>query len=121
MSAICEAYTNPEQAALTSMAGVPGLSSSRFASLAAVAGKVLSGVTVATMTKSISEFLMPAFSIAVSAASYDKSQVVSPSAAIWRLLMPVRVLIHSSLVSTIFDKSSLVSILAGSLYPVPIN
>ena len=56
---------------------------------------------------------MPALSSARRAAAVARSEVSSPSAAMWRWRMPVRAAIHSSLVSTIFDRSSLVSTLSG--------
>ena len=37
----------------------------------------------------------------------------------WRVWIPVRVVIHSSLVSTILARSSLVTIFAGANRPVP--
>ena len=65
------------------------------------AGNTMSGVTVATMMRSISSAVMPACSIAASAAFAAMSLVYSSFAAMRRSLMPVRVVIHSSLVSTI--------------------
>ena len=55
----------------------------------------------------------PAAASARVAAWNARSPVVSPSAAMWRWRMPVRAAIHSSLVSTIFDRSSLVKIFSG--------
>ena len=61
---------------------------------------------------------MPAFSTARFAASDAiKDDVSSP--AIWRFLTPVRSRIHSSLVSTISERSSLLKILGGIYDPVP--
>ena len=56
----------------------------------AVAGKVLSGVEVATMMRSMSPASSPASSSAARAAGCARSEVVSPSAAMWRSRMPVR-------------------------------
>src|SRR5689334_11262618 len=61
----------------------------------------------------------PAAAIAFFAAAAPRSDVVSPSAAMWRFLMPVRAVIHSSVVSTIFARSSLVSTFAGRYPPTP--
>jgi hypothetical protein len=85
----------------------------------AVAGKTISGVTVAVMIRSISEASIFASAIARRAASAASVAVVSPSPAIWRVLIPVRVVIHSSAGSTILVKSSLVRIFSGTAEPVP--
>ncbi len=53
--------------------------------------------------------------MACSAALAAMSEVNSSSAAIRRSLMPVRVVIHSSEVSTIFSKSALVRIFFGDI------
>ena len=70
------------------------------------------------MTAPISSLEMPAISSARSAASAPSERFVSPSAKC-RFRMPVRVEIHSSLVSTIVAISSFVTVLAGTLLPVP--
>ena len=80
----------------------------------AVFGKNMSGVTVAQMMRSISAALMPAFSIAASEARAAISLVVISGPAIRRSRMPVRVWIHSSLVSTSFSRSALVITLSGA-------
>ena len=80
----------------------------------AVAGKSMSGVMVATIINSIWSAAIPAFSIARRAALAAMSEVNSLSAASRRSLMPVRVVIHSSVVSTIFSSSALVRILSGT-------
>jgi len=49
------------------------------------------------------------------------SEVNSSLAASRRCLMPVRVMIHSSEVSTIFSRSALVKIFAGTYEPTPVN
>jgi hypothetical protein len=79
----------------------------------AVDGKIMSGVAVATMMRSTSPGVIPADAIASRAACVARSEVVSSSAAMCRWRMPVRVRIHSSLVSTRFARSSLVSTCAG--------
>jgi hypothetical protein len=69
----------------------------------------MSGVMVATMIKSISSAVTPAIFIARSAALAAMSEVNSSFARrCGRSLMPVRVVIHSSEVSTIFSRSALV-------------
>ena len=50
---------------------------------------------------------------AARAAASPRSEVTSPSAAMWRSRMPVRCTIHSSDVSTILVRSSLVTRRAG--------
>ena len=74
----------------------------------------MSGVAVATRIKSISLALILACSIAFSAAFAAMSLVYSSLAAMRRSLMPVRVVIHSSLVSTMRERSSLVRIFSGT-------
>ena len=46
--------------------------------------------------------------------------VVSPFDAMRRSRIPVRVVIHSSLVSTIFSRSAFVSVAAGTSWPQPV-
>jgi hypothetical protein len=74
----------------------------------AVAGKVLSGVEVASTIKSIDWASTPAAASAARAAASAMSEVVSPFAAMRRSRMPVRCVIQSSEVSTIRDNSALV-------------
>ena len=74
----------------------------------------MSGVMVATMIRSICSGVMPARSMASRAALVAMSEVNSSSAAMRRSLMPVRVVIHSSVVSTIFSRSALVRIRSGT-------
>ena len=68
----------------------------------------MSGVTVATMIASISWGSMPPRANAIFAASAARSLVATPLSTTWRSRIPVRLNIHSSLVSTIFSKSLLV-------------
>ena len=81
-------------------------------------GTMLSGVMVAQITTPISSLGMPAIAIAFSAASVPRDRLVSWSAKC-RSEMPVRVEIHSSLVSTMVAISSLVTVRVGTLLPVP--
>ena len=74
----------------------------------------MSGVAVATSSKSISVGEIFACSSAFSAAFAAISLVCSSLAAMRRSLIPVRVVIHSSEVLTMRDKSSLVRILSGT-------
>ena len=46
-------------------------------------------------------------------ASAARSDVATPGSTMWRLRMPVRCRIHSSLVSTIFSRSAFVSVRGG--------
>jgi hypothetical protein len=69
---------------------------------------------VATMMRSLCSAVTPARSIALRAALVAMSEVYSSSAAMRRSLMPVRVVIHSSVVSTIFSKSALVTTFSGT-------
>ena len=109
---------NPLHAAARSMAGV--LVSPRLAATKqAVLGKVISGVIVPQRMRSMSFGASPAASIALRAAAVASVAVDSSLPAMRRSRMPVRCTIHSSLVSTIFDRSSLVSLRSGTLLPVP--
>ncbi len=81
--------------------------------MAAVLGICASGVQVATMTRSTSEGARPLAASALPPAAMAMSATVSSGAAIRRLVMPTRLRIHSSLVSTVRAISSLVTILAG--------
>ena len=74
----------------------------------------MSGVVVPTTMKSIWSGVSPARSMASSAAFVASSDVPTPGSAMWRERMPVRWTIHSSLVSTIFSRSALVSSLGGT-------
>ena len=74
----------------------------------------MSGVTVPTMIRPMSSGVSPAFAIAVIAASFPRSDVATPGSTMWRSRMPVRCRIHSSVVSTIFSRSALVSSRGGT-------
>jgi hypothetical protein len=103
---------------LTSNAAQP-FAPRRCCSRQAVEGEIRSGVVVPTTSSSISPGLTPAAASAARDAPSARSQVVWPSAAMWRWRMPVRDAIHSSLVSTSFSRSALVSTFSGRKLPVP--
>ena len=71
------------------------------------------------MSMSTSPGPMPASSMACLQAMTARSLVQTSSAAILRSLMPVLVVIHSSLVSTISAQSSLVMTSGGTYAPNP--
>jgi len=74
---------------------------------------------VATSTWVSSSAAMPAFSSAFCEAPKHRSTQVSPFSATRRSRMPVRVTIHSSLVSTMRSRSALVSRVSGTQWPIP--
>ncbi|EAL59879.1 hypothetical protein WwSim0461 [Wolbachia endosymbiont of Drosophila simulans] len=80
-SATVTAYIKPEHAACTSKANA-FLHFNLLCTIVAQLGKVLSGVVVATIIKSISSTEILAFSIALFAAFTARSDVSSPSSAI---------------------------------------
>src|SRR5579885_3583048 len=80
----------------------------------------MSGVTVATISRSTSAARLPARSSAARAAGRARSDIASVSAATLRSLIPVRVVIHSSAVSTIRARSSFVSTRSGTWQPSPV-
>ena len=87
----------------------------------AVAGKTMSGVTVAQIIQSISNgskfFLRNISSIAFTA----MSELALPgSLRILRSEIPVLLFIHSSLVSTSFSKSKLVNLVSGTYPPTEV-
>ena len=112
LSATESAQTKPAHTACTSKA-MPPVMPSLACTLVAVAGKVLSGVDVASTSRSRESAPMPAASSAARLAAQARSEVSWSSAATWRWRMPVRVLIHSSLVSMRVDSSSLLSTRSG--------
>src|SRR6218665_1966837 len=83
----------------------------------AVAGNVWSGVVVARKIASISAPVRPAAFSARSPARVAMSEVFSPSPAMWRLRMPVRCAIHSSVVSTSLARSLFVKNFSGRYEP----
>ena len=74
----------------------------------------MSGVTVATISRSMSVPSLPACSSACCAAGSERSERACESAAIRRSRMPVRSMIHSSDVSTSFESSSFVTTRSGT-------
>ena len=80
----------------------------------------MSGVTVATMTRSRSAAATPASSSDSLAAGSARSERASSGAAIRRSRMPVRSMIHSSEVSIIVESSSLVMTRSGTCAPRPV-
>ena len=80
----------------------------------------MSGVTVATMIRSRSAAATPAVSSARRQAGRAMSVSASSSAAIRRSRMPVRVMIHSSLVSTSRSRSAFESTRSGTWQPRPV-
>ena len=74
----------------------------------------MSGVTVPTTITPMSSGVIPARAIAPSAASLPRSDVATPGPAMWRSRMPTRCMIHSSVVSSIFSRSALVSTRGGT-------
>ncbi len=79
----------------------------------------MSGVTVPTMIMSMSLAVRPAAAIALFAASAAMSLVTIPGSAIRLSRMPVRSMIHSFDVSTIFSRSWFVRMVGGKKWPVP--
>jgi len=112
-SAVATAYTKPLHTACTSKAAQPPRMPSLSCRITAVAGNIMSGVVVATMMRSMSSGVRPAASSARRLACSARSLVASFSATIWRSRMPVRLTIHSSVVSTRFSRSALVSTISG--------
>src|SRR2546430_3971329 len=86
----------------------------------AVAGKNMSGVTLASTIKSISVGSVPVSTNNTLAASVAMCEVAVPFSATWRSRMPVRARIHSSLVATIFSRSALVITLGGTQPATPV-
>ncbi len=110
LEAVPRANRNPEQAAFISKLQaflMPTLSQTIFEE----AGNSMSGVTVAIISKSISSGEVFVFLSKPLTASAPISDDPRPSPfKICLSLIPVRVMIHSSVVSTIFSSSALVSI-----------
>ena len=80
----------------------------------------MSGVTVAQITRSISDASAPASASASRTAGSAMSLSASSCVAIRRSLIPVRSWIHSSDVSTNAAMSSFVITLAGTFVPSPV-
>ena len=115
--AACNAYKKPEHAAFVSIAAAP-TAPMFFCTKEAVFATMVDGVQVARSTRSMSLPSTPAQARACFAATVAKSAVET-----WltrRDLMPVRVVIHSSLVSTILLISSLLMLAGGIHLPQPV-
>lgn len=111
-SAVASAWVNPEQTTLMSMtAGEP--MPRRAATRADMLGDRSMAVDVATRTRSMSAGCSPAEARALAAACAASSSTGSSGPPTCRVLMPTRLVIHSSLVSTMAARSSLVRTLAG--------
>ncbi len=106
------AKTKPAQTACTSKAKPPRMPMA-LCTVTAVAGKVWSGVAVATMSVSMSAPVRPASARAARAAWAARSEVISPAAAKWRRSMPVRLRIQSSEVSSVAANSAFSTTRAG--------
>src|SRR3990172_595473 len=108
---------NPEHAALRSMAAAfdaPSLA----CTVAAALGIARSGVHVAMMMRSRSVASMPAAARAWQGATVDMSD--TSTWLIRRSLIPVRLVIHSSLVSVTVSRSALLSTVGGTQRPHPV-
>src|SRR5262245_26212114 len=100
------------------MSKAPQRSPSSFCTVADVAGTVRSGVVVARTRASIDSTSSPDIASAARPASAESPAVVPPT---WRSRMPVRSMIHSSLVSSPMSaRSWLVSTFGGSAVPHPV-
>lgn len=111
-SAVASAWVKPAHTTLTSIAAGEGMPS-RDATRAAMFGERSTAVEVATRTRSMSAGASPAAASAFAAACAASSSTGSSGPAMWRVRMPTRDLIHSSLVSTRAARSSLVRTFAG--------
>src|SRR3989338_2276651 len=117
--AVIIAYKYPEQAA--EMSKETGfLAPISFWTRQAIDCKLLSGLMVATRISSIFSAGIADLLKTFLAALMARSLVFSSDAATRRSLMPVRVRIHSSVVSTIFSRSKLVSLFSGRYLPTAI-
>ena len=117
--ACASAYMNPVQPADRSYAAA-STAPSWSARIAAVDGNAMSGVTVATISRSIPLPSTPACSMASRLAGSARSDSASSFEAIRRSRMPVRSRIHSSVVSTYCLRSSFVTTWSGTLQPRPV-
>ena len=90
----------------------------RFCTMPAKPGEMVSALMVAAMIISSSSGFTPLFSRARRAAATPMSVAVSVVHT-WRCFTPTRFVIHSSEVSTMWERSSLVRIFSGAKLPVP--
>mmetsp|Transcript_13503 Transcript_13503/g.36060 ORF Transcript_13503/g.36060 Transcript_13503/m.36060 type:complete len:359 (-) Transcript_13503:100-1176(-) len=117
----CDAVTRPnrkpEHAAVKSKptADVAPMAAATWAA----SPKRSSGLEVARMTRSTSSAATPALSRASLALAMERSEMAAPWAKRWRLRMPVRLLIHSSDVSTKLSRSLLLTTASGAADPMP--
>ena len=109
----------PVQAAFRSKQGMSWGRFSSFWSRQAAEGTSVSADSVATMHAPISSGAIPASFRAARAAAALRVEKVSPPAQWRRVWMPVRLVIHSALVSTRFSRSSFVTSRLGTPRPVP--
>src|ERR1700722_14199231 len=120
LAPIVKLYKKPEHAAAKSKLQAffaPILSQTKFA----VEGKNISGVTVPTISPSVSSGEMLRFLHNSSTAGAHRSDVAFPgSVKILLSSIPVRERIHSSLVSTIFSRSALVNFCSGTYPPIAV-
>mmetsp|Transcript_21129 Transcript_21129/g.42299 ORF Transcript_21129/g.42299 Transcript_21129/m.42299 type:complete len:307 (+) Transcript_21129:543-1463(+) len=118
--AVTVAKRNPLHAAVRSKATQFVVAPIAAATLVA-SPKRSSGLEVATMTRSTSLPLRPLAASAAAAASAARFLMPTPPSFVRmrRWLMPVRVAIHSSEVSTTDSRSELVTTVAGAADPVP--
>ena len=114
--AVRMAYMNPLQAAFTSIAGHVRPNSAAI--MGAVAGAIRSGVVVASTRKSMSEGSTKASSMARFPATTPRDFAEPPMR---RSRIPVRSVIHSSVVSRVLESSSLVTIRSGTAMPHPLK
>ncbi len=112
----CSAYGNPEQAADRSNPHAP-FAPSLSCTRQAVAGKNISGVTVATIITSSSLASIPRLARHFFAASTERSLVATPASTMCRSRIPVRSVIHWSFVATIFSRSAFVNNRGGTYVP----
>mmetsp|Transcript_30184 Transcript_30184/g.63082 ORF Transcript_30184/g.63082 Transcript_30184/m.63082 type:complete len:238 (+) Transcript_30184:701-1414(+) len=118
--AVTVANRKPLQAAVKSKATVSVVQPSSEATEGA-SPNMSSGEDVAQITTSMSFASTPAISRALRAASTCKSRRFSSSNSTCRWAIPVRVWIHSSLVSTTLSKSLLVITVLGAADPIPMG
>src|SRR6476646_850684 len=109
---------NPVQPADRSYAAA-SVAPSRSARIAEVEGNIMSGVTVATIRRSMSLPARPDCSRALSIAGNARSESASESAAIRRSRIPVRSTSHSSEVASSRESSSFVTTRSGTCAPRP--
>mmetsp|Transcript_7033 Transcript_7033/g.16372 ORF Transcript_7033/g.16372 Transcript_7033/m.16372 type:complete len:301 (+) Transcript_7033:668-1570(+) len=117
--AVTVANRKPEHAAVRSNA-TASLAPIMLATYGA-SPNMSSGELVATTTRSMSAALRPESSSACIAALTSRSLNVSVPSRQWRDPMPVRVMIHSSVVSTMSSMSLLLMMGVGAAFPMPIG